>query len=249
MTQKFFAVERKTGLDNMFKEIFPPIETALELEPEELAPFVLKHLQQMGRGLSKHNYTLGTSSEMVDYAGGSLEEFKKRLMEAWVWLEREMLIAPKPGEVDWSFITRRGARVLQEEDFTAYAKESLLDTKTLDPILARKVKPLFLRGDYDTAIFQAFKEVEMRVRKAGKYSNSDYGVDLMRKAFNLTTGTLTNTKSEEAEKEAMSHLFSGAIGLFKNPVSHRDVGGISPEFAADAIRFANLLLRMTGDEK
>lgn len=146
-------------------------------------------------GINKHNYTLGTSSEMV-----------------------------------------------------AYAKESLLDTKTLDPILARKVKPLFLRGDYDTAIFQAFKEVEVRIRKVGKYSNSDYGVDLMRKAFHPSTGTLTNKKSEKSEKEAMSHLFSGAIGLFKNPVSHRDVSGISPEFAADAIRFANLLLRMAGDE-
>lgn len=232
----------------MFKEIFPPIETALELEPEELAFFVLKHLKRMGRGINKHNYTLGTSSEMVDYAGGNLEEFKKRLMEAWVWLEREMFIAPQPGQMDWSFITQRGERVLQEEDFTAYTKEALLDTKTLDPTLARKVKPLFLRGDYDTAIFQAFKEVEVRVRKVGKYSNSDYGVDLMRKAFHHTTGVLTNTKSEKAEKEAMSHLFSGAIGLFKNPVSHRDVGGISPEFTADAIRFANVLLRMVGDE-
>ena len=27
-----------------FKDIFPPIETALEMEPEELAPFVLKYL-------------------------------------------------------------------------------------------------------------------------------------------------------------------------------------------------------------
>lgn len=231
----------------MFKEIFPPIETALELEPEELAPFVLKHLKQMGGGLNKHNYTLGTDGESVEYAGVDLEEFKKRLMEAWVWLEREMFIAPKPGDVEWSFITRRGEQILQEEDFTAYAKESLLDTKTLDPVLARKVKPLFLRGDYDTAIFQAFKEVEVRVRKVGKYSNSDFGVDLMRKAFNSSTGSLTNIKSEEAEKEAMSHLFSGAIGLFKNPVSHRDIGGISPEFAADAIRFANLLLKMASE--
>lgn len=230
----------------MFKEIFPPIETALELEPEELAPFVLKHLNQMGGRINKHNYTLGTSSEIVAYAGGNLEEFKKRLMEAWVWLEREMFIAPKPGEVDWSFITRRGERVLQEEDFTAYAKESLLNTKTLDPILARRVKPLFLRGDYDTAIFQAFKIVEVEVRKKGGYTNSDYGVDLMRKAFHPQTGSLTNTKSEQSEKQAMSDLFAGAIGLFKNPVSHRFIESVSPEDAADLIRFTNFLLTMLG---
>ena len=232
----------------MFKKIFPPIETTLDLEPEELAPFVLKHLKQIGK-INRYNYTLGTSPEMVIYAGQHLEEFKKRLMEAWIWLEREMFVAPQPGETgDWMFITRRGERVLQGEDSKTYAKESLLTSETLDPILARKVKPLFLRGDYDTAIFQAFKEVEVRVRKTSKYSNSDYGVDLMRKAFHSTTGALTNKKSEKSEKEAMAHLFSGAIGLFKNPVSHRDVGGVSPEFAADAIRLANLLLRIMGNE-
>ena len=43
----------------------------------------------------------------------------------------------------------------------------------------------------------------------------------MRKAFYLQTGSLANTQSEESEKQAMSDLFAGAIGLFKNPVSHR----------------------------
>lgn len=228
----------------MFKNIFPPIETALEIEPEELAPFVLKHLKQI-RKINIHNYTLGTSSEIVEYAGQHLDEFKKRLMEAFIWLEREMFIAPLPGEGgDWRFITRRGEKILQEEDFKAYAKESLLPSEMLDPILARKVKPLFLRGDYDTAIFQAFKEVEIRVRNTGEYTNNDLGVDLMRKAFHPEMGKLTNTYATKAEKENMMHLFSGAIGLFKNPVSHRDVAGISPEFAADVIHFSNLLLRM-----
>ena len=61
----------------MFKKIFPPIETTLDLEPEELAPFVLKHLKQIGK-INRYNYTLGTSPEMVIYAGQHLEEFKKQ---------------------------------------------------------------------------------------------------------------------------------------------------------------------------
>ena len=43
----------------MFKNIFPPIETTLEIEPEELAPFVLKHLKQIGK-INRHNYTFIT---------------------------------------------------------------------------------------------------------------------------------------------------------------------------------------------
>ena len=69
----------------------------------------------------------------------------------------------------------------------------------------------------------------------------------MRKAFHPQTGSLANTQSEEAEKQAMSDLFAGAIGLFKNPSSHRDIDSVSPEEAADIIRLANCLLRMLGD--
>lgn len=227
----------------MFKEIFPPIETALDMEPEELAPFVLRHLKKIGK-INRYNYSL-ISEEKKEYAGEHLEEFQKQLMEAFIWLEREMFVAPTPGTTgEWRFITRRGEKALEEEDFTAYVKGSLLSSETLHPTLVRKVKPLFLRGDYDTAIFQAFRIVEVQVRDKGGYSNSDYGVDLMRKAFHPETGTLTNKKSEKAEKEAMSHLFSGAIGLFKNPSSHRFIENIAPENAADLIRFANFLLKI-----
>lgn len=228
----------------MLKEIFPPIETALNMEPEELAPFVLKHLKKIDH-INRYNYTLGSNSEMQEYAGKHLKDFQERLMEAFIWLEREMFIAPQPDERgDWRFITRRGEKVLQNEDFAAYSQGLLLPSENLHPILVRKVKPLFLRGDYDTAIFQAFKAIEVQVRKKGGYAKSDIGVNLMRKAFHPQTGKLSNTHSEESEKQAMSDLFAGAIGLFKNPTSHRDIDGISPEEAADYIKVANCLLKM-----
>lgn len=230
----------------MFKEIFPPIETVLEMEPEELAPFVLKHIQK-SPNINRYNYALA-STEMIEYAGREhLKELQERLMEAFIWLEREMFVAPKPGEQgEWRFITRRGTKALQEEDFSAYVKGSLLPSETLHPILVRKVKPLFLRGDYDTAVFQAFKIIEVQVRKTGGYAKGDIGVPLMRKAFHPQTGSLKNTQSEESEKQAMSDLFAGAIGLFKNPVSHRFIETITPEDAADLIRFANFLLKILG---
>ena len=64
-----------------FKKIFPPIETALELEPEELAPFVLKYLETQ-RNINRYNFTSGTNPELIEYAGDHLKVFCKRLMEA-----------------------------------------------------------------------------------------------------------------------------------------------------------------------
>lgn len=228
----------------MFKDIFPAIETALEMEPEELAPFVLRHLKRVDH-INRYNYTLETNGGLREYANGHIKEFQKRLMEAFIWLEREMFIAPEPDtQGEWRFITRRGEKALFEEDFSAFSKGSLLPSENLHPILVRKVKPLFLRGDYDTAIFQAFKAVEVMVRKKGGYAKGDFGVDLMRKAFDPQKGTLTNTQSLSSEKHAMRDLFVGAIGLFKNPVSHRDIDVITSEEAAVYIGVANCLMKM-----
>jgi hypothetical protein len=149
-----------------FLDEFPPIENAMEMEPEELAPFVLKFLSTKEKTgeMNRYNFTLGTNPELAKYAGGYLNEFCKRLTEAWIWLEKEMFLAPKPGaRGDWVFITRKGKRVLESQDFNTYQKSYLLPSENLDPLLVRKVKPAFIRGDYDTAVFQAFKEVEVRV--------------------------------------------------------------------------------------
>ena len=229
-----------------FKDIFPPIETALEMEPEELAPFVLKYLATQPQ-INRYNFTLGTSPELTAYAGGKVQPLCERLMEAWMWLEKEGFVMPRPGEQhDWAMITRRGRQVLEAQDFGTYRKESVLRSVNLDPILVRKVKPAFLRGDYDTAIFQAFKEVEVRVRKKGGFPDGKIGVQLMRDAFKPKTGPLTNKKSEAGEQQALMDLFAGAIGTFKNPSSHRDVD-YRPEAVADIIGIANQLLRIVDE--
>jgi hypothetical protein len=106
--------------------------------------------------------------------------------------------------------------------------------------------PLFRRGDYDVAVLQAFKEVEIAVRKAANvkgagYADSEIGVPLMRKAFHPDSGPLTDKNLITAEREAEMHLFAGAIGHAKNPPSRRDFA-ITAQEAARLIIFASYRL-------
>jgi uncharacterized protein (TIGR02391 family) len=229
------------------KDIFPPPEDVLNLEPEELAVFLLEYLREAEKSspgsLNRYNFTL--QSTLGLYAGEKYDEVSKVMIEAWIWLEREGMIAPKPGtQGEWAFITRRGQRLVSKTDFTTYLKGSFLPEQSLDPVLARKVRPLFIRGDYDTAVFQAFKEVEIRVRNNADLPVDLIGVELMRKAFHPDNGPLTDKKQILAEREATSHLFAGAIGLLKNPSSHRDVSLNNPGEVAELILFANYLIRL-----
>ena len=190
-----------------FKDIFPPLETVLEMNPEELAPFVLKYLSDKPN-INRYNFTLGSNPDIVAYAGGRLnEELNNRLMEAWMWLEKEILITPKAGaQHDWAVITRRGRKIIENDNFSAIKFEALLPSDNLDPVLLQKVKSLFIRGEYEMAIFAAFKEVEVRVRKKAGLSNSDVGVKLMRTAFG-TGGGLFDATLPAGESDAIRELF------------------------------------------
>jgi uncharacterized protein (TIGR02391 family) len=114
--------------------------------------------------------------------------------------------------------------------------------------LAEKVHHLFLRGDHDTAVFQAFKEVEMAVRKAGGYGEVMLCVPLMRPAFHPEKGPLSDRSRVYGEREATLALFSGAIGHAKNPPSHREVN-MNRQTAARLIVFASHLLDIVATQE
>ena len=130
---------------------------------------------------------------------------------------------------------------LQEDEVDMLMSD--LPEHEFHPMIPQNAWLSFSHGAYDTAVFEAFKQVEIAVRKAGGYAEADIGVKLMRKAFNVKNGDLTDPEQQEAEKEARFFLFVGAIGAYKNPGSHREVE-ITAEEAVEMITLASLLLRI-----
>lgn len=65
---------------------------------------------------------------------------------------------------------------------------------------------------------------------------------MMRNAFHPEKGPQAEAGQVIAERKATQALFAGAIGLFKNPGSHRDVE-YDPTVAGEAVLLADLLLR------
>lgn len=229
-------------------ELLPDAENLLRLEPEELAGYLLEHLTDLPSNgsmsglLNRYNYTL--SSNLQGYDESIRKVVAEAITEAWIWLEREGFIAPKPGDsANWIFVTRRGHKYSGRATLESYRKANLLPRQQLHPVIAQKVWAMFLRGDYDTAVFQSFKEVEVAVRSAAGLTANVIGVNLMRTAFDPKDGKLTDLNALLAEREALSALFAGAIGYYKNPTSHRTVV-ISAEEAVEMIILASHLLRI-----
>src|SRR3972149_4566058 len=227
-------------------QIIPNPEDLLALEPEELAGVVLEYLHSQGpdsSALNRHNF--GQTHTVIDYSDRHRESVLKALMEAWVWLEGEGFVAPKPGDTGkWVFITRKGMRIRGRTHLESYRKANLFPRQLLHPVIVQKTYSQFLRGEYDTAVFQSFKEVEIAVREKGGYAATDLGVALMRKAFDKASGALTNDSLPDGEKEAMAHLFAGAIGLYKNPHSHRNEPITRPEDAFSLLILASHLMNI-----
>ena len=246
---------------SMFSKLFgllPDAEQLLSLQPEELAGPLLISLEGLPQidpvGLiSDNQMSLEIDSNpQIKYPNGCHEDVLLVIMEAWQCLLSEGFVAQKPNKLPRYtnptsttkyFVTRRGKGIETLDDFQAYRKADLLRRHQLHPIIAEKVWFIFAQGSYGTAVLEAFKQVEVAVRKAGNYAETDYGTNLMKKAFHANNGNLTDQNQQEAEKDARFFLFAGAIGSYKNPSSHRDVEFV-PEEAAEIIIIASHLLRI-----
>src|SRR5262249_54743820 len=107
----------------------------------------------------------------------------------------------------------------------------------------------FRSGDYDTAVFEAFKAVEAAILKKGVGKNGivpgDHGVPLMRKAFDPKSGPLTDMSARPpSRKDRRGELFTGAFGELRNRKAHGDATITDPLIAVEEMMTAGALQRI-----
>jgi hypothetical protein len=231
-------------------KILPEVKELLALQPEDLAAVILEVAPYQNARLGMQDLL---AQVFLPGGGGYPNGYEKQVLRAFAealsWLVTVGLMAHDHTVSGLYYIpTRRSESVHSRSDFDTFRTGRMLPLELLPPVLAEKVWPLFLRGDRDVAVFQAFKEVEVTVRNAAnqrgaKYANDLVGTQLMRRAFDPENGPLRDPTLVPGERAAESHIFTGAIGHAKNPTSHREVE-IPPPDAARLIVFASHLLML-----
>jgi uncharacterized protein (TIGR02391 family) len=219
---------------------------AKNLSTEQLGMLILRDLDD--------NYDVRENFTNIDawrdaavraYRGD--EGAQRAITEAVHWLRTKGFVMQHPSQSSACFVyvTKAGEDVL-DNGIAGHQMRERLDVDVVRDL--QPAKDLYLQGRFDTAAFEAMKAVEVAVRDAAQHPKDQQGsellgVKLMRAALGKE-GSLADPNVDGGEQVAAMELFSGAIGLFKNPSSHRYVDFDDEVLAAEVVILADLLLRL-----
>lgn len=153
------------------KDIIPDTATLITLDPEELGLTLLRVLvdRKDNNGMI-HPGNFESELFRFDetaYPREDQDVVLEAVRESFAWLEGQaLLVAPDPmnAQGGWRRIGRRGRRLATEQGAADYKQAALLPKQLLHPRIKDKVYLDFQRGDYQSAVFKAFREVEIAVR-------------------------------------------------------------------------------------
>lgn len=185
------------------------------------------------------------------YARTHEKDIELAAAEAFQWLKNVLLIIPAPEpNVTFSRLSRLGKKLVSDSDaFDNYIASTSFPKSLLHPDIAESVWLQLSQGNFAVAVFTAFRAVEEAVRTTAGYKESDHGVPMVRRAFHKENGPLTDKSIPEGERDALSALFAGALGSYKNPHSHRNVPMSDPVEAQEMVLLASHLLRIVDSKR
>lgn len=234
----------------------PDPDVVIALAVEELAGSLLLLIRErMDATRSIHVSPSGLVNEMmgaktIEEGGDGYPRDKRvevafALTEALTWLQVQGLLIPHPSEQGEPerILSRRAKSFESQQEFERYAEARKLNRDLLHPDIAEGVWLSFVRGEYAEGVFKAMRAVEIAVLSAAGFSEGEHGVPMIRRAFSKA-GPLRDPYQQEAEAEALTHLFAGAIGSYKNPHSHRNVPMNDAKEAIEIVMLASHLLRI-----
>lgn len=191
---------------------------------------------------NRRNVLIQLQTHYWGNAGGNAD---RAYSEAFEWLQLHGLTAREMSQdsPDWFFVTERGWNVAENDAALPQIAAAERLGVDLHPRIAERVRAQFLNGEPATAVFIAMREVEIRVRELAGATHGEIGVPLVQSAFR-EGGPLADPEQEAGEQQATMALFWGAIGVFKNPSSHREIDYEDLTMASEIILLADLSLRM-----
>ena len=230
------------------RTLVPEARSVLEMQTADLAGYLLEVLLSAGpmdSGIwNRRNYCMQASREYVNAGEPPNMDVGIACSSAWAWLEANGFICKHPEQDnDWYIPTSRGKTLRTHQDLRTYMTSEQLPESLLHPELLVNVRPLYFQSRFETAVFEAFKTLEVTIRNTAELGHDLVGVALASRAFHSDDGPLTNLATEKGERVALMNLMTGALGSYKNPASHRRVE-ISAEEARDMIILASHLLKI-----
>ena len=207
------------------RQAIPDPEVLIALSPEELGYQIIAAVKAAG-GDTVHPSSLVSGlfgSEPGAYPQTYRNRVELALLEGWAWLESEALLvmADAGGANGWCRPSRRALALQDPKAFAEFQTSRVLPRTILHPNIRERVWMNFARGDFDLAVFEAMRAVEIAIRAAT--GSEEIGVKLMRFAFHPERGPLADLTVEPGERQARMDLFAGALGWYKNLESHRHV--------------------------
>lgn len=237
-------------------------EDILSMTQEELAYALLEDMQARLEspinGMANRHHAGTNLFSMGAFHSGNgktvrdlANRIDKVARDAFTLLEKWELAEPAGdmnGRNGYVVLTDKGKTTIERTDFERIRVRGLLQEEMLHPRLQGQIYGYFTADDLGTAVFEAFKTVEIEVRAAGRYPEREIRKTLMFKAFALG-GPLAEPGDDKSDSEALAGLFAGALHRFRNPGAHTRRTFEDVLEAMEELMLASRLLRIIDNRR